>query len=188
MKLHNCHGGYILNVRELGITIIWPVKFPFRPLYPPGKATGTCWIWWCEDVGDVLEMVLEKCISTTLRGFEYGRPARSKLPYGLSSEPYAYTYRSQDSLVGTATGYGLDNRGLGFRIPVWSRISYYPRRPNRLWSPPSLLTNGHRWLFPRGWRGGAVKLTIHVRLVPRSRKSGSIYPFPHTPWRSAQLV
>jgi hypothetical protein len=34
---------------------------------------------------------------------------------------------------------------------------------------------------PRG-----VKLTTHLQLVPRSRKCGSIHPFPHTPsWRSA---
>jgi hypothetical protein len=27
---------------------------------------------------------------------------------------------SWDSVVGTATGYGLDDRGVGVRVPVWS--------------------------------------------------------------------
>jgi hypothetical protein len=32
------------------------------------------------------------------------------------------TKRSRDSVVGTATGYGLDDRGVGVRVPVRSRI------------------------------------------------------------------
>jgi hypothetical protein len=35
-------------------------------------------------------------------------------------------------------------RGLEFRVPVGSRIFSSPRRPDRLWGPPSLLANGHR--------------------------------------------
>jgi hypothetical protein len=31
--------------------------------------------------------------------------------------------RSQDSVVGIATGYGLDDRGVGVRVPVGSRIN-----------------------------------------------------------------
>jgi hypothetical protein len=61
-----------------------------------------------------------------------------------------FSFRSRDSVVGIATGYGLDDRGLGVRVPVWSRIFSSPRRPDRLWSPPSLLFNGYRGLFPRG--------------------------------------
>jgi hypothetical protein len=36
-----------------------------------------------------------------------------------------------DSVVGIATGYGLDFRGLGDRVPVGSRIFSSPRRPDR---------------------------------------------------------
>jgi hypothetical protein len=42
---------------------------------------------------------------------------------------------SRDSIVGTATGYGLDDRGVGVRVPLGSRIFSYPRRPDRLWGP-----------------------------------------------------
>jgi hypothetical protein len=85
------------------------------------------------------------------------------------------------SAVGIATGYGLDDRAVGVRVSVGSRIFSSPCRPDRLWGPPSLLYNGYRRLFLRG-----VKLTTHLQLVPRSRKCGSIPPLPHMPsWRSA---
>jgi hypothetical protein len=36
------------------------------------------------------------------------------------------------SAVGITTGYGLDDRGVGVRVPEGSRISYSPRRPDQL--------------------------------------------------------
>jgi hypothetical protein len=52
-------------------------------------------------------------------------------------------YRSRDSAVGIATGYGLDDQEVGVRVPVWSRIFSSPRRPDWLWGPPSFLSNGY---------------------------------------------
>jgi hypothetical protein len=46
---------------------------------------------------------------------------------------------SRDSVVGIATAYGLDHRGVGVRVPVGSRIFSSPRRSDRLWGPPNLL-------------------------------------------------
>jgi hypothetical protein len=53
---------------------------------------------------------------------------------------------SRDSKVGIATGYGLEDRGIGVRVPVGSKIFSSPRSPERLWGP--LLSNGYRGLFP----------------------------------------
>jgi hypothetical protein len=58
--------------------------------------------------------------------------------------------KSRDSSVGIATSYGLDDRGVGVRVPVGTRIFFFPRRPGRLWGPPSFLYNGYRGPFPRG--------------------------------------
>jgi hypothetical protein len=58
--------------------------------------------------------------------------------------------QSRDSVVGIATGYGLDCQGVGVRVPVESRIFSSSRPPNRLWGPPSLVSNGYWRLFPRG--------------------------------------
>jgi hypothetical protein len=58
--------------------------------------------------------------------------------------------RSLDSVVGIATVYGLDDRGVGVRVPVGSRIFSSPRRPDRPWGLPNFLSNGYWGLFPRG--------------------------------------
>jgi hypothetical protein len=60
----------------------------------------------------------------------------------------------RDSSVGIATGYGLDDRGGGIRVPVGTRILSFPRRPQRHSGPPNLLTNGYQVLFPGGKRSG----------------------------------
>jgi hypothetical protein len=59
----------------------------------------------------------------------------------------------RDSVVGIATSYGLDDREVGVRVPG-SRIFSSPRRPDRLWGPPSLLSNWYRRLTPGvKWQG-----------------------------------
>jgi hypothetical protein len=57
---------------------------------------------------------------------------------------------SWDNVVGIATDYGMNDRGVGVRVPVRPRIFSSPLRPNRLWDPPNLLSNGYLGLYPRG--------------------------------------
>jgi hypothetical protein len=57
---------------------------------------------------------------------------------------------SLGSAVGVVTGYGLDYREAGVRVPVWSRIFAFLYRSDRLCVPHNLLFNGYRGFFPRG--------------------------------------
>jgi hypothetical protein len=61
---------------------------------------------------------------------------------------------SRGSAVGAATGYGLSYREVGVRVPVGSNIFTSPYRPDRLWGPLSLLSNGYRGLTPGVKRQG----------------------------------
>jgi hypothetical protein len=65
---------------------------------------------------------------------------------------HAYTWfiRSRDSSAGTATIYGLDDQGVVVRVPVRSRIFSSTRHPDRMWRPPSLLSNGYRGALSPG--------------------------------------
>jgi hypothetical protein len=59
--------------------------------------------------------------------------------------------RSRGSSVSIVTDYGLDDRG---SIPDRGRgFLFQSLRPDRLWGPPSLLSNGYRGPFPRGYSG-----------------------------------
>jgi hypothetical protein len=68
----------------------------------------------------------------------------------LTLKRYIYTTMSRDSAVGIATGYGLDDQGVGVLAPAGAKIFSSPFRPNRFCGPPSLLSNGYRGLLPWG--------------------------------------
>jgi hypothetical protein len=74
--------------------------------------------------------------------------------------------RSRDNSVGVATGYGLDGPG---SIPSRVKIYFSPQHPDRLWDPPSLLSNGYGGLLSRRYSGQDMNLTTHFHVVPRSR-------------------
>jgi hypothetical protein len=98
----------------------------------------------------------------------YNCPHLVSQDFIASAPPPPETLWSLDSSVGIATGYGLDDRGVGVRVPVESRI-FSSTRPDRPWGSPNLLSNGYWGLFPRRQSGWGVKLTTHLQLVPRSR-------------------
>jgi hypothetical protein len=81
--------------------------------------------------------------------------------------------------VGIATGYGVDDLGVEIRVPVGSRIFFKSSRPF-LWpaQPPIQCVPGA--LSPGVKRPGR-EADIHLQLVSRSTKGGSIHPLLHAP-------
>jgi hypothetical protein len=65
-------------------------------------------------------------------------------------------------------------------IPIGTRCFASSKRPDWLWSPPSLLFIGSGVLF-QGYSSWVMKLTTHCHLVLRLRMSGSIPLLPHIP-------
>jgi hypothetical protein len=62
---------------------------------------------------------------------------------------------SWDSVVSIATGYGLDDRGVGVRVPVGSWTFSSPHHPDWLWGPPTSYPMGTRGFLPGGKAAGA---------------------------------
>jgi hypothetical protein len=74
-----------------------------------------------------------------------------EMPYHIC---YLLSWLFNDAAVGIATDYGLDGRRVGVRVPVGARFFSSPRRPDRFWGPPSLLSKAYRGFFPRGKAAG----------------------------------
>jgi hypothetical protein len=75
----------------------------------------------------------------------------------------------------------LDIRDVGVGVPVWVRISLSLYR--EWFSGPSIFLSSHLPVAFHLYSGRGVKLTIYLKLVPKSRKRGSIHPIPITPSR-----
>jgi hypothetical protein len=128
-----------------------------------------------------------KCGAVTSLGnrFQLGR---RKYPDFISCCTFflIFNYRffsstSRDSAVGIATGYGLYDSGVGVRVSVEATIFTSPCRLDRLLGVhPASYPMGTGGSFLGGKAAGAVKLTTHFQLLPKSRKRGSIHPLPHT--------
>jgi hypothetical protein len=79
-----------------------------------------------------------------------------------------------------ATGYGLDDQGVGVRVPVGPRIFSSLRRTDQLWGHPASYPMDTTEKRPRPEADHSAPTS------KRSRKHGSIHPLPHTSsWRSA---
>jgi hypothetical protein len=102
--------------------------------------------------------------------------ARVSTPSTNKFSTSRWIFGSRDSAVGIAIGCGLEDREVGVRVPVRLRIFSSPRRPERLWGPPSLISLGYRRLFSRVRSGRGVKLT-----PPTSAEVNKTWIYTSTP-------
>jgi hypothetical protein len=82
---------------------------------------------------------------------------------------YLHSFRSRDSVIGIVTGYGLDDRGVGVRVPVVSLSLLHVVHTGSAFHQTSY-TIGTGGSFLGGKSGRGVKLTPHLQLVPRLTK------------------
>jgi hypothetical protein len=87
---------------------------------------------------------------------------------------------SQYSAVCIVTSYWLNDRGVGVRVAVGSRIFISPYRPDRLWGPTDLLSDEYRGLFHRGKADGGSEADLSPPTTVEVKKTW-VYPLPHTP-------
>jgi hypothetical protein len=86
---------------------------------------------------------------------EYSKTEVRKRDFMQVSKSETCRYNSsRDSVIGIATGYGLDDRGVGVRVPVESRIFSSPRCPDRSGVRPTSYPMGTGGSFPRVKRLG----------------------------------
>jgi hypothetical protein len=84
--------------------------------------------------------------------------------------------RSHDSSIGIATGYSLD--GCVLITDRGKRVSFTSQRPDQLWGPHNLQSNGCRGLFPqRIYRPGRETNHWHSSSA-EVKNGGAIPPFP----------
>jgi hypothetical protein len=107
--------------------------------------------------------------SQTCQRFQSEHPTRKYDP--CSFRILRAWQRDWGSSVVTVSDYRLDDWG---SIPVGAKdFSSSPLCPDRLWSPPSLLSNGYRGPFPGGKARPEPDADHSPHLMPRSRMSRS---------------
>jgi hypothetical protein len=90
-------------------------------------------------------------------------------------------HRSRDSSVSIITGWMAC-----VRFPAAERLFSYAQRPDRLWGPPSLLSNGHWGFLSPGVKWPGREADHSSPSSAEAKNGGAIPPLPHTSsWHSA---
>jgi hypothetical protein len=79
-----------------------------------------------------------------------------------------------------ANGNKLDDQGVGVRVTVGARIFTSACRPDRLWGPPSLLSNGYWRALSPGVKRPGREADHSPPASAEIKKTGSIHLLPNT--------
>jgi hypothetical protein len=90
----------------------------------------------------------------------------------------SFPLNHRDSAVGIATGYGLDDGGVGVRVPVGSRIFSSPSPPDRLWGPPNLPSNGYGGVLSPGVKRPVREADHSLPTSAEIKKNVDLRPLP----------
>jgi hypothetical protein len=95
-----------------------------------------------------------------------------------TSVGFQRTTRRRDSVIGIATSYGLDDRGVGVRVPVGSLLHVVQTRSVAYPAPYPMGTGssfpGVKWPGCEAYHSPPASVDV---------KCGSIHPLPNTPLR-----
>jgi hypothetical protein len=80
---------------------------------------------------------------------------------------------SRERAVGTATGHGLEGRGIAVQVPMGDRNIHFLMHSRPSLGPTSYLSSGCWVVLSWGQRGREAKLT-HLQLYHTPRKPGYI--------------
>jgi hypothetical protein len=98
---------------------------------------------------------------------------------------YCYSQNSLSRAVCITTGNGLDDRRVGVRVQVGSRIVTFPYRSDRPWGPHSLLAIGQRRLIP-GKKAAGVWSSQLISYLRLGQENKDLYI--HSPIRLLGLM
>jgi hypothetical protein len=87
--------------------------------------------------------------------YVYGRADKKCMQISSSFLSFLLFLGGRNSAVDIATGYGLDGRGVGVRVPVRARFFSSPVRPDRFWGQPAYYPVGIEGSSPGGKMAGA---------------------------------
>jgi hypothetical protein len=85
---------------------------------------------------------------------------------------------SQDRAVSITTGYGLDNQGVGVRVPVGARIFTSPYCTDRLWGPSSFPSNVYRRTLSPGLKRPVHEADNSPIIIAEVKKTWVYTPTP----------
>jgi hypothetical protein len=134
---YECYKLFITSA-QINIKVIYRITVFFLPM-----------IWFSKGLVIWVSCFWRTRQSRCLPPFTWGRKQFQCTIRVVYVSVHRYVMGSRGSAVDTVTGCELGDWRARVWVPVGTKNFFSsPRRPDRFWAPPSLLSNGYRKLFP----------------------------------------